>query len=70
MVLVVVGRDSSNNTVSSIELYDRQQDSWTAAASMRQARFLFGACMIAGELYVTGGITTEQASSKLATVER
>ena len=70
MVLAVGGVDPSNNTVSTMERYDRQQDSWTAAASMRQARSLFGSCMIAGELYVTGGLTTTQLSSKLATVER
>ena len=70
MVLAVGGFDPSNNTVSTMERYDRQQDSWTAAASMRQARSDFGSCMIAGELYVTGGLATGQASSKLATVER
>jgi N-acetylneuraminic acid mutarotase len=71
MVLAVGGFDpSDNNAVSTMERYDRQQDSWTAAASMRQARSLFGSCMIAGELYVTGGLTTTQLSSKLATVER
>ncbi len=65
------GRDSSYTPVSTMERYDRQQDSWTAAsASMRQARCRFGACMIAGELYVTGGLSTIQASSKFATVER
>jgi N-acetylneuraminic acid mutarotase len=68
MVLAVGGFGNSNNAVSTMERYDRQQDSWTAAASMCQARFRFGSCMIAGELYVTGGITTD--STKLATVER
>ena len=71
MVLAVGGFDpSDNNAVSTMERYDRQQDSWTAAASMRQARSFFGSCMIAGELYVTGGLTTTKASSKIATVER
>ena len=70
MVLAVGGFDPRNNAVSTMERYDRQQDSWTAAASMRQARSYFGSCMIAGELYVTGGLTTTQLSSKLATVER
>ena len=48
MVLAVGGFDNSTNAVSSMERYDRQQDSWTAAASMRQARSSFGSCMIAG----------------------
>ncbi len=70
MVLAVGGLDHTINIVSTMERYDRQQESWIAAASMRQARFDFGACMIAGELYVTGGLTTLQTSSKIATVER
>ena len=70
LVLAVGGGDSNRDCLSSTLKYDREQDSWTTAASMLQQRATFGMCTIAGELYVTGGFSSFSPTTRLATVER
>jgi hypothetical protein len=53
--LVMGGLITGHVNISSMERYDVASGRWSAAAAMSIARFAFGACVIAGELYVTGG---------------
>jgi hypothetical protein len=50
-----MGGANDFNTLSSMERYDMTSGQLAAAAAMSTARRLFGACVVAGELYVTGG---------------
>jgi hypothetical protein len=60
IALVMGGRCSAGNTLASMERYDVSSGQWSAAAAMSTTRCVFGACMLAGELYVTGGFCTER----------
>jgi hypothetical protein len=53
--LVMGGLRAGRDGLSSMERYDVASGRWSAAAAMSIARFAFGACVIAGELYITGG---------------
>jgi hypothetical protein len=55
-VAFVVGGESDGAVLSSMERYDPASGQWSAAAPMATARCMLGACMVAGELYVTGGM--------------
>jgi hypothetical protein len=68
MAFVVGGLDSFSVTLRSMERYDASSGLWSMAASMRTAREHFGACVIAGELYVCGGQNDEDGS--LSSVEK
>jgi N-acetylneuraminic acid mutarotase len=46
------------SALASMELYDSLSGQWSIAAVMSTTRFVFGACMLAGELYVTGDLST------------
>jgi N-acetylneuraminic acid mutarotase len=52
---VMGGFDVVLNSLSSMERYDAASGQWSAMAAMSTARSMFGACVIAGEIYVTGG---------------
>jgi N-acetylneuraminic acid mutarotase len=65
---VVGGWDSLNNTMRSMERYDASSGQWSVAASMSTARENFGACVIAGELYVCGGDNDDD--NTLSSVEK
>jgi hypothetical protein len=54
-------------THSSMEKYDIASDVWSTAAALGTARNGFGACAIAGELYVSGG---NDDNGRLASVEK
>jgi hypothetical protein len=43
------------SSLTSMERYDLSSGQWSVAAAMSSARYMFGAYMLAGELYVTGG---------------
>jgi hypothetical protein len=61
--------DGDDETIlSSMERYDAVSGQWSAAAAMATARQHFGACVIAGEVYVIGGIDAENIT--LASVEK
>jgi hypothetical protein len=68
MAFVVGGWDGFGKTLRSMERYDASSGQWSAAPSMGTAREHFGACMIAGELYVCGGHNDDNGS--LSSVER
>jgi hypothetical protein len=53
---------------SSMERYDASADQSTAVAAMGTARCYFGACVIAGEIYMTGGSGDDNVL--LASVEK
>jgi hypothetical protein len=43
-------------SMASMEQYDVSTGQWSAVAAMSSARYRFGACVVAGEIYVTGGL--------------
>jgi hypothetical protein len=55
MAYVMGGRGVGLTMLSSMERYDASSGQWSEAAAMGTARWAFGACVVAGELYVTGG---------------
>jgi N-acetylneuraminic acid mutarotase len=57
MALVLGGR-YAGSSLASMERYDLSSGQWSAAAAMSTARSGFGACMLAGELYIIGGFST------------
>jgi hypothetical protein len=57
VALVMGGYHGS--TLASMERYDLSSGQWSVAAAMSIARCVFGACTLAGELYVTGGFSTD-----------
>jgi hypothetical protein len=46
-----------------MERYDALSDQWSTQAAMGTARWDFGTCAIAGDIYVTGGIAANMLSS-------
>jgi hypothetical protein len=60
-------REGSNIALSSMEQYDATSGRWSRAAAMSIVRHSFGACMVAGQLYVTGGTDGEY---RLSNVEK
>jgi N-acetylneuraminic acid mutarotase len=57
MVFVMGGcnEDGEGRMLSSMERHDGSSDQWSTAAAMNAARSHFGACAVAGDIYVTGG---------------
>jgi N-acetylneuraminic acid mutarotase len=58
-VALVMGGYHAGDALASMERYDLSSGQWSVAAAMSTARSEFGACMFAGELYVTGGFSTD-----------
>jgi hypothetical protein len=52
----VIGGSYMDNSLSSMEQYDVVSGQWKAVAAMSTARYLNGACAVAGEIYVSGGV--------------
>jgi hypothetical protein len=69
VVLVMGGGFQAGPTLASMERYDFLSGEWSIAAAMRTARCVFGTCILAGELYVTGGYCTNTAGT-LSSVEK
>jgi hypothetical protein len=63
---VVGGLDLQRIRLSSMERYDASSGQWRAVAPMGTAQSYFGACVMAGELYVIGG----RADDLLSSVEK
>ena len=56
MVLIAGGIDSSNNALSSAEVFDLSTNSFTAVGSMHSARFNHAAALLpSGKVLITGG---------------
>jgi hypothetical protein len=65
----VMGGNSDGGPVSSTERYDAASGQWSAAAPMITARAAFGACVVAGEVYATGGFGADD-TVMLSSVEK
>jgi hypothetical protein len=52
----VIGDSNIDNLISSTERYDAVSGQWKAVAAMSSARYLNGACAVAGKIYVSGGV--------------
>jgi hypothetical protein len=70
MAYVMGGRSDDTGCVasSSMERYDVASGQWSTGAAMDTARSHFGACVIAGEVYVIGG--TDANCRPLASAEK
>jgi hypothetical protein len=64
----VTGGLGEVEAIPSMERYDALTGQWSAAAAMCNARHSFGACVIAGEIYVTGG--NDETRNVLLSVEK
>jgi hypothetical protein len=68
-VVLVMGGYHAGNALASMERCDLSSGQWSVAAAMSTARSGFGACMLAGELYVTGGFSDDPIGA-LSSVEK
>jgi hypothetical protein len=68
-VALVMGGYHAGSSLASMERYDLSSGQWSVAAAMGSARCMFGACTLAGELYVTGGFSTD-SGARLSSVEK
>jgi hypothetical protein len=55
MAYVIGGRNFDDVPLSSMERYDASSGQWSAVATMSGLRTNVGACVLQGEIYVTGG---------------
>ena len=67
-LVLAAGGDDGNGTLRSVAAYDRCTDSWTESTPMLEARDDFGMCVVAGEVYASGGYSTLDVL--MASVER
>jgi hypothetical protein len=51
--------DDDGRAFSSMERYDTSSEKWGMAAAMGTGRFMFGACSVAGNVYVIGGLDAD-----------
>jgi hypothetical protein len=58
LVMGGMTRMEQYDTLTSTVRYDTSSGQWSVAAAMYTTRWLFAACMLAGEIYVTGGVST------------
>jgi hypothetical protein len=64
----VIGGFDNRVLLSSMERYDVSTGQWSVVAAMGTARGLFGACVVSGEIFVTGGADAD--NNDLSSVER
>jgi hypothetical protein len=69
-VALVMRGYRTGNALTSMERYNLSSGQWSVAAAMSTARYMFGACMLAGELYVTGGFSTPLTQLSSSSVEK
>jgi hypothetical protein len=67
-MVYVMGGGGAEGRLSSMERYDASSGQWSAMAAMSTPRYQLGACVVAGELYVTGGV--DDGNVWLASVEK
>jgi N-acetylneuraminic acid mutarotase len=65
-VALMVGGHHAGSPLASMERYDTSSGQWSVAAAMNTARCMFGACMLAGEVYGTGGYSTDSGGPLLS----
>jgi kelch-like protein 12 len=65
---VMGGYKAGGETLSSMERYDTSLEQWGAVAAMNTGRCYHGACVLEGELYVTGSHDSEE--NRLLSVEK
>jgi hypothetical protein len=67
----VIGRCEDNNALSSMERLEVVSGQWTAVAAKGTACSHFNSCVIAGEIYITGGLHAEHTGGEqLASVKK
>jgi hypothetical protein len=66
--ILVAGGNNGTVILQSVAAYDRRTDSWTESTPMLEARRDFGTCVIAGEVYASGGFST--LGAPMTSVER
>jgi hypothetical protein len=66
--LAIGGELNDGKALASVERYDSASGRWCEVAPMSQGRYLVGACVVDGVVYVTGGRDTELHT--LASVEQ
>jgi hypothetical protein len=64
----VIGGCNNRVLLSSMERHDVSTGRWSAVVAMRTARCRFGACVVSGEVFVTGG--KDDNDNYLSSVER
>jgi actin-binding protein IPP len=67
-IAFIMGGEQNGGLLSSMERYDVSSGRWSAVAAMVTPRCNFGACVVAGDIYVTGGIGDDL--NRLSSVER
>jgi hypothetical protein len=60
--------DDDGVALSTMERYDVSSGQWSAATAMGTCRHNFGACVVMGEIYVTGG--EDEGNDPLSSVEK
>jgi N-acetylneuraminic acid mutarotase len=68
-VVFVMGGYHTGIALASMERYDLSSGKWSVAAAMSTSRDEFGACMLAGGLYVIGGFDADPIGA-LSSVEK
>jgi hypothetical protein len=68
-VALVMGGHYAGSVLASMERYDTSSGQWNVAATMSTVRRDFGACVLVGVLYVTGGLSTDP-TRPLSSVEK
>jgi hypothetical protein len=66
----VVGGFGPSGPLSSMERYDASSGQWSAVVAMGTVRHSFEACVVAGELYVTGAFDAESCQAWRSTHPR
>jgi hypothetical protein len=67
-VAFVMGGLGTDGKMSSMERFDVSSGKWRATAAMSTARNFIGACEVAGELFVTGGM--DIGRNRLSSMEK
>ena len=71
MMYVLGGWERLDGRLESTECYDASSGQWKVAAAMSSARCDFGACVMDGDIYVTGGSGVELGHAcRLSSVEK
>jgi hypothetical protein len=70
MVLLMGGSGDDGGILSSMEQYDTASGAWSTKAAMGTGRSEFGACTLAGEAYVIGGLDEQNVLSSVEKYSR